>query len=203
MYKNIAISWSIEFGPIVVFFIALHFLGETDTGFITSTTIFSILTGVALLVSYLYEQRIAWFPLIAGVSVITFGVLTVIFKEPALFILKDTLYNGFFGVFLLMGTYTGKGFLKKLFVALFNMNDKGWFILSFRWGVFFLLLAIFNEIIWRVFGRDAWVLYKFWSTIATVVFGLYQITLSKKYRNEEASPWGLRTKPYHAPTILD
>lgn len=203
MYKNITISWSIEFGPIVVFFIALSLLGDTDKGFITSTTIFSVLTAVALYASYVYEKRVAWFPLIAGVSVVAFGVLTFVYKEPALFILKDTLYNGFFGVFLLGGAYMKKGLLKKLFVALFDMSDRGWFILSVRWGVFFILLALFNEIIWRGFGRDAWVLYKFWSTIITVIFGFYQITLSKKYRNETASPWGMRTKPYHAPTILD
>ncbi len=203
MYKNIIISWSIEFGPIVVFFVALNFLGNTDKGFITSTTIFSALTAVALYASYIYEKRIAWFPLIAGVSVIAFGVLTFIFKEPSLFILKDTLYNGFFGVFLLGGAYMGKGLLKKLFVALFDMSDRGWFILSVRWGAFFILLAVFNEIIWRGFGRDAWVHYKFWSTIATVIFGFYQITLSKKYRNESASLWGMRTKPYHAKSILD
>jgi intracellular septation protein len=203
MYKNIAISWSIEFGPIVVFFIALHFLGSTDKGFITSSTIFSVLTAVALVASYLYERRIAWFPLIAGLSVIAFGVLTVIYKEPALFILKDTLYNGLFGVFLLGGAYMGKGLLKKLFIALFDMSDRGWYILSLRWGIFFMILAICNEISWRGFGRDVWVMYKFWSTIATVVFGFYQITLSKKYRNESSSPWGMRTKPYHAKTILD
>ena len=203
MYKNIIISWSIEFGPIIVFFIALSFLGDSDKGFITSTTIFSILTGFALIASYLYEKRIAWFPLIAGVSVITFGALTLAFKEPALFILKDTLYNGLFGVFLLGGVYMGKGLLKKLFIALFDMSDKGWLILSFRWGVFFILLAVFNEVSWRFFGRDVWVMYKFWSTIATVVFGFYQITLSKKYRNSTSSPWGMRTKPYHAKHILD
>ena len=203
MYKNIIISWSIEFGPIIVFFVALTFLGDTDKGFITSTTIFSVLTLVALIVSYLYEQRIAWFPLIAGVSVITFGVLTVIFKAPVLFILKDTLYNGIFGVFLLIGSMMGKGLLKKLFVALFDMSDKGWYILSLRWGIFFVLLAVGNEITWYMFGRDAWVMYKFWSTIATVVFGFYQITLSKKYRSSTSSPWGMRIKPYHAKTILD
>ncbi len=203
MYKNIAISWSIEFGPIAVFFIALSFLGDTDRGFITSTAIFSILTAVALVTSYVYEQRIALFPLIAGISVIAFGSMTVVFKEPFFFVFKDTIYNGFFGIFLIGGVLMGKGFLKKLFIALFDMSDKGWIILSLRWGVFFSLLAIGNEIIWRFFGQDAWVMYKFWSTIGTVIFGFYQITLSKKYRNKEASLWGLRVKPYHAPTLLD
>ena len=202
MYKNILISWSIEFGPIAVFFIALHFLGSTDRGFIASTAIFTVLTAVALTGSYIYERRIASFPLIAGLSVIGFGILTLVFKNPIFFIVKDTVYNGFFGVFLLGGALFGKGLLKSLFVALFDMTDKGWFILSVRWGIFFSLLAIFNEIIWHTYGRDAWVEYKFWSTIATTVFGFYQIRLSKKYRNPSASAWGMRVKPFHADESL-
>ncbi len=198
MYKNIAISWSIEFGPIIVFFLALHFLGDTDSGFIASTGIFTVLTAVALTASYFYEKRIAWFPLIAGLSVIAFGVLTLVFKNPVFFILKDTLYNGFFAIFLLGGALFGKGLLKPLFIALFDITERGWFILSIRWGVFFLLLALSNEFIWHMYGRTVWVEYKFWSTIITAVFGFYQITLSKKYRNSSASEWGMRTTIFHA-----
>jgi intracellular septation protein len=192
MHKNVIISWSIEFGPIVAFFIALHFLGDTDAGFIMSTGIFTALTVIALLASYYYEKRVAIFPLIAGISVILFGVATLFFKNPLLFILKDTIYNGFFAVLLLTGSLLKKAMLKPLFVALFDMKEKGWSILSTRWGVFFLLLTITNEIAWRIYGQDVWVVYKFWSTILTVVFGFYQITLSKKYRNETATEWGMR-----------
>jgi intracellular septation protein len=198
MYKNIIISWSIEFGPIVAFFLTLHFLGDTNSGFITSSTLFTVLTGVALLVSYIYEKRIAWFPLVAGLSVIFFGVLTLVFNNPIFFILKDTFYNGIFGIVLLIGVLCNKALLKPVFIALFDMQDKGWFILSRRWGIFFILLTIGNEISWRVYGQGVWVEYKFWSTIATTVFGFYQITLSKKYRNEHSSKWGMRTKLYHA-----
>lgn len=201
MYKTIVISWSIEFGPIAVFFIALSFLGETDSGFIQATGIFTALTAVALAASYKIEKRIAWFPLIAGLSVIAFGILTLLTQNPIFFIVKDSIYNGAFGLFLLCGAVFNKGLLKPLFAALFDMSDRGWFILSVRWGVFFLLLAIFNEIIWREFGRDAWVMYKFWSTIATVVFGFYQITLSRKHRNDGASAWGMRIKPFHPSKI--
>lgn len=192
MHKNIAISWTIEFGPIVAFFLALHFLGTTDSGFILSTMIFTALTALALVVSYVRDRRIAWFPLIAGASVVLFGVLTFFFKNPLLFILKDTIYNGFFAIFLLVGLLFGKGLLKPLFGALFDISDRGWFVLSLRWGIFFLALTVLNEIIWRLYGRDAWVVYKFWSTIATIVFGVYQITLSKKHRNEGASTYGMR-----------
>lgn len=202
MYKNILISWSIEFGPIIAFFLALHYLGDSDSGFITSTAIFTALTAVALIASYLYEQRIAWFPLIAGLSVIFFGIMTLIFQNPLFFIIKDTLYNGIFGGVLLIGAFYKKSLLKPIFIALFDMSDKGWLILSIRWGVFFFILTILNEISWRFYGQSAWVDYKFWSTLATGVFGFYQLTLSRKYRNPGSSFFGMRTKPYHAKSIL-
>ena len=72
------------------------------------------------------------------------------------------------------------------------MKDRGWYVLSVRWGIFFLLLTITNEITWRVYGQDIWVEYKFWSTIITVIFGLNQLKLSKKHRNLTASPLGMR-----------
>lgn len=192
MHTFVIISWSIEFGPIIAFFLALHFLGSTDSDFITSTAIFTLLTVVALFASYYYEKRIAVFPLIAGLSVILFGVATLFFSNPLFFIIKDTIYNGFFAVLLLGGAIVKKGMLKPLFIALFDMSDKGWFILSVRWGFFFLFLTITNEIAWRVYGQEVWVEYKFWSTILTVVFGFYQITLSKKHRNASATEWGMR-----------
>jgi intracellular septation protein len=192
MHKNVAISWSIEFGPIVSFFVALHFLGSNDSGFIISTAIFTVFTGLALVASYYYEGRIAIFPLVAGISVVGFGVITILSKNPLVFILKDTFYNGFFAVLLLFGAYMRKPMLKPLFKSLFDIKDKGWLILSTRWGLFFLLLTIGNEVSWRVYGQHAWVMYKFWSTIITTIFGFYQITLSKKYRNESATIWGMR-----------
>lgn len=192
MYKNVAISWSIEFGPIVAFFTALHFLGNTTAGFVTSTGIFTCLTVVALIAAYYYEGRIAPFPLIAGVSVIGFGIMTLISNNPIFFILKDTFYNGFFAAFLLTGVIMKKAFLKPLFKSLFDMHDNGWYILSLRWGIFFLLLTVTNEITWRIYGQEVWVVYKFWATIITVIFGFYQVTLSKKYRNGSATRLGIR-----------
>jgi len=196
MNKNVVLSWSIEFGPIVAFFIALHFLGSTGMGFITSTGIFTALTAVALVAAYYYEKRIAAFPLVAGLSVIIFGLITLIYQSPVVFMIKDTFYNGFFAVFLLGGAWFKKSMLKVLFKALFDMKDEGWYILSLRWGIMFLLLTVTNEIAWRMYGQEIWVQYKFWSTIATALFGFYQLTLSKKYRNETATPLGLRKKLY-------
>ncbi len=196
-HKVTLLAWSIEFGPIALFFLALSFLGSEDRGFLISTAIFTASTAIALLVSYILEKRIAWFPLIAGASVLLFGIITLFFRNPELFMIKDTFYNGFFAVFLLGGALFKKAMLKPLFITLFDIEERGWFILSVRWGVFFLLLTILNEITWRMYSNDVWVSYKFWSTIVTAIFGFYQLTLSKKYRNDSASPLGMRTTLYH------
>lgn len=192
MHKNVIISWSIEFGPIVLFFLAINFFGSGDRGFIISTAIFTVAMIIALFSSFKYEGRVAWFPLIAGTAVISFGLFTLVFQKPIIFILKDTFYNGFFALLLLIGALFKKAMLKPLFGALFDMKDIGWFILSIRWGIFFCILAVGNEIVWRFFSQEAWVGYKFWSTIATTIFGFYQITLTRQYRNDSATKWGMR-----------
>ncbi len=197
MFKKFFISWSIEFGPIISFFITLSLLGDTHQGFLTATGIFTTLTALALLISYKYEKRIAWFPLITGIIVILFGVITLFLKEPIIFIWKDTFYNGGFALVFLVGVCYRKPLLKPLFIALFDMSDKGWLILSLRWGLFFLLLTLSNEIVWRNYDQSVWVSYKFWSTILTVIFGFAQITLARKYRNKTATKWGMQTDPFH------
>ena len=195
MKKQPIIAWSIEFGPIILFFILLETIGSTDSGFITATAAFTLATIVALMASYCYEKRIALFPLVAGIFVVFFGLFTVGLEEPYLFVLKDTFYNGFFFIVLLVGILKNVGYLQYLFGSLFDLTQKGWYKLSFMWMVMFLLLTVSNELFWHVYGIDAWVRYKIIATIITVVFGTYQIFLARDYRMETASPWGLRVTP--------
>ncbi len=195
MNKQSVLAWSIEFGPIILFFILLELFGDTTRGFIIATAAFTGATIVALIISYIYENRIALFPLVAGFFVVAFGILTVMFKEPYIFVLKDTFYNGFFFVLLFVGVIKNQGYLQHFFGSLFDLTQKGWYKLSFRWMVMFFLLVTSNEIIWRMYGQNAWVDYKIISTVITIVFGLYQIFLARRYRMESASPWGLRITP--------
>jgi intracellular septation protein len=192
MHKNIWINWSVEFGPIVLFFVSLKILGENPAGFVFSTALFTGATILALLIAYLQDKRIALFPIISGVFVVAFGITTVYFNQPYVFIIKDSIYNGFFAILLLIGIIKKKGLLKPFFGALFDITDEGWKILSFRWMIMFILLLVSNEFVWRTFSLEVWVMYKFIATITTIVFGSYQIFLAKKFRNPTASAWGMR-----------
>lgn len=184
---NVLVSWGIEFGPICVFFLTSEWIG-----FLPSTKLFVLLTAIALLVAYVRERRIALFPLIAGLSVIGFGLLTVLTDNPLYLILKDTIYNGAFALALALGLYMfDTPILKHLFSSLFLMTDRGWRILSQRWMIAFVLLAVSNEIAWRIFTPDEWIIYKMVATFITIVFGLYQLTLSRRERLPESNRWGM------------
>lgn len=189
-FRQVATSWGIEFGPIVAFFLTSEYLG-----IITSTAIFVSLTALALVVSYGRDKRVALFPLLAGASVIAFGVLTVALGNPFFIIIKDTVYNGLFAIAIAVGLY---GFrhpiLKDLFGSLFHMTDKGWMTLSRRWMVMFALLTASNEVIRHFFAPEAWIDYKMIATFVTIVFGFYQITLSRRERMPDANKWGMNVK---------
>lgn len=189
-FARVALSWAIEFGPIVVFFFTAEKLG-----LLRGTSLFVGLTALALAVAYAKDRRIALFPLIAGLSVIAFGLLTVLLQDPFYIIIKDTVYNGGFAVALAIGLFVyEKPPLKRLFSSLFHMTDKGWTILSKRWMVMFVLLAASNE--FARFGLDSqgWVKYKMAATFATIVFGFYQITLSRRERLPDSNAWGMNVK---------
>lgn len=187
MFFKLSINLFIEFGPIIGFLIA-----SESTSFIKATTIFVALTIVALILGFLERKSLAWFPLIVAIIIVTFGLLTVLLRNPFFIIIKDTLYNGIFAIVLFAGLYYGKLFLKILFGGMFAMTDEGWKILTIRWATMFTLLALTNEIARFNLSEYGWVNYKFIATLVTIVFSLYQFRLSKKERLPEATPWGMR-----------
>lgn len=189
-FRRVATSWAIEFGPIVVFFLTAEYIG-----LIQSTGLFVFLTALALIASYTRDRRIALFPLLAGLSVIIFGCLTVFLRDPLYIIIKDTVYNGLFALAIAIGLYGyRRPILKDLFSSLFHMTDKGWFILSRRWMIMFILLAVSNELVRHFLSPVAWVNYKMIATFSTIVFGFYQITLSKRERMPDSNKWGMNIK---------
>jgi intracellular septation protein len=55
-----------------------------------------------------------------------------------------------------------------------------------RWALFFLALAVLNEIVWRTLSTDAWVTFKVFVVVPlTFIFAALQYPLLMKY---DASP---------------
>lgn len=187
MLKKLLLNVTIEFGPLIGFFIISEF-----TSFIRATMVLVVLMALSLVLSYIERGKAAPFPLMASVTIITFGLFTIILKDPFYLILKDTLYNGIFAVILFVGLYFNKALLEPMFKDLFCMTERGWRTLSFRWAVMFTLLTISNELVRINCTPEEWVMYKGVATLATIIFSLYQFKLAKKERLPESTPWGMR-----------
>ena len=189
MYRKIAASWLIEFGPILVFFVAFETMR-----FIPATTVFVITTVLAFVAGHIKDRKLAIFPVIAGSFVILFGLATIVFHDPRFFMFRDTIYHGVLGLILLIGYFRGKLPLKRMFQSLFAINDHGWRILSIAWMIFFFVVTITNEIVWRNFSEPFWVNFKIGVSVCTILFGVLQVPVAWKTRLPEANSWGLKIK---------
>lgn len=171
------IKLAVELGPLIVFFLA-----NSQFGIFAGTGAFMVATVIALIVSRAVLGRIPTMPLVSGVFVIVFGGLTLWLQDDHFIKLKPTIVNALFAAILLGGLAAGRSLLKLVFEDVMHLNDEGWRKLTFRWGVFFIALALLNEIIWRNFSTDFWVSFKVFGIMPlTFVFALSQIGLLKKH----------------------
>ncbi len=154
----------IEMGPLVAFFIA-----NWKAGIFWGTGIFMVATIIALTASWLLTRKIAMVPLVSAIFVAIFGALTLWLHSDLFIKVKVTLINALFGAVLLGGVAFGRSYLKLVMGEAVKLTEAAWRTLSIRWGLFFLFLAVLNEVVWRSVSTDAWVNFK--------VFGLLPITL--------------------------
>ena len=168
----------IDIGPLAVFFI---FYTRTDLQ--SAILPFMIATVIAVLFSYTMEKKIPVMPTVGAVIILVFGGLTIYFNNEVFFKMKPTIINLLFAVILYGGIVLKKPLLKYLLGAALKLQDKGWSILTKRWIVFFVALAILNEIIWRTQSTDIWVNFKVFGILPiTFIFTITQFSLIKKYQ---------------------
>jgi len=180
---NPVLKLALELGPLVLFF-----LTNARSDLFTATAVFMVATVVALIASWLLMKRLAIMPLVTGVVVLVFGGLTLALHDETFIKIKPTIVNTLFGLVLLGGLAFGKSLLAVVLDAAFELTDEGWRKLTLRWGVFFLFLAVLNEVVWRNFSNDVWVAFKVWGTMPiTIVFAMCQVPLMQRYEKGKDS----------------
>lgn len=181
------IRMAIELGPLAVFFLlnskadALFGNAEAKNIFY-ATGGFMVATAISLGYSYARFRKVPTMPLVTGVFVMIFGALTIYLQDELFIKVKPTIVNALFAAALLGAAAMGKPVMKQLFDGAFNLTDKGWMILTVRWGLFFVFLGIVNEVVWRNFSTDFWVSFKLFGIMPlTMVFGMAQIPVLTKH----------------------
>lgn len=192
------LKMALELGPLLVFFFG-NLRGEWLVGkfpalsaiggpLLIATALFMVATVISLVISKIVFKHLPVMPFVSGVVVMVFGGLSIWLQDETFIKMKPTIVNTLFGVVLLGGLVFGKSLLGYVFNAAFNLDAEGWKKLTLRWGIFFLFLAILNEVVWRNFSDEAWVNFKVWGTMPiTILFTLSQMPLIMRHTVQDAS----------------
>ena len=173
-----------DFGPLAIFFL---FYYNGDKNLKIAIPPFIIATLIALIIVWFLEKKIPMVPLISGVLITLFGGLTIYFDNPVFLYMKPTIINILFGLGLLFGKYfTNEPLLKKIMGKSIILSDAGWHLLNKRWMLFFFMLAILNELVWRTQTEEFWVNFKVWGLLPiTFIFTAFQVSLINKHKINE------------------
>ncbi len=192
-----ALKLLFEVGPLAVFFIA-NYLSGSD--FKIATASLMVATIISLSGSWGLLRKIPVMPLIGGALIMLFGGLTLYFDDRMYKMIQPTVVNIFFASVLLTGLFFRKLFLKMLLEDNLKLQDEGWFKLTVRWSIFFLILAVLNEVFRypltfsnlseadKSYYWDLWLNFKVFGIFPlTLIFTISQFGLIQKYIIEDSS----------------
>jgi intracellular septation protein len=179
--KNGWIRPTVEYGPVVLFFIALKIWG-----LMPATGVLIVASLLAVGFGYVREHRLAWAPVVTTVIVVIFGGLTLIFKDETFIKMKPTVVYVLFAVSLWVGLLLKKPLLERLIGGGLKMDHDGWRKLEARYAVFCAVMAVLNEIVWRTQTTDVWGDFKLGSIFLTFLFMATQLPMIRKHMLPDA-----------------
>jgi intracellular septation protein len=176
----------IDFGPLAVFFLVNWLApGPQLARILAATAAFMIAMGAAMALSWWKTRHVSPMLWISGLLVLVFGGLTLYFHDATFIKMKPTIVYTMFAVILGYGLITDKPLLQMMLESAYpGLSAKGWRMLTLNWAVFFVAMAILNEVVWRTVAPGAtddltkWAAFKFPGVpIITLVFALLNIPM--------------------------
>ena len=169
-------SFLTELIPIVLFFTIYN---------LYNIFIAALISLISSIILFLYhwktQKRKNYFAIFSILITFFLTFISFVSNDPLFIKIQPSLFNGFFSFILLVGLYFNRPVMKDFFDYQFKLSLKTWFILSKRWGFFFLILCIMNEIMWRNFSEEQWVFFKtFLISPLVLIFMTFQIPITIK-----------------------
>ncbi|GLQ34584.1 putative intracellular septation protein A [Amylibacter marinus] len=183
-----------EYGPLILFFVAytkikdqtFTFAGNEYQGFIVATALFIPVLLISTAAMWWITGKLSKMQVFTAILVVVFGGLGIWFNDDSFFKMKPTIIYLLFGGVLGFGLLRGQSYLRYMMEEMLPLQDAGWMILTKRFALFFLGLALANEAIWRSMSTDAWVNFKtFGLPIAMFAFIMLQTGLFSKYSADQ------------------
>jgi intracellular septation protein len=185
------VKLALEIGPIAVFFLAYRWAPVPEglpvverqlEQILFSTKVFVPTILAALATSWFLTRKLPRMAVITAVVVTVFGGLTLILRDDTFVKMKPTILYCLFAGILGFGLLRGQSYLKYLLDEMIPMQPEGWLKFTQRFVVFYLGLAILNEVVWRGWGTDVWVNFRtFVLPAANFLFIMAQVPLFTRY----------------------
>lgn len=166
-------TMAVDYGPIVVFFVADKLAGGGTHGALVATGAFMAAIVVAFVVALTVIKRVSPMLWVSAILILGFGGISLYLGDPKFIQMKPTAIYLLFAVVLLAGVLRRRAVLKWLFGPIFpGLTEEGWLKLSRNWAIFFLALAGANELMRNFLSFDTWLTLKVWGvTVVSILFG--------------------------------
>ena len=174
----------IDLGPLLVFF-GVNFLAPVaqEQRVFVATGAFMAAMVAAMIYSYARFRTISpllWF---SGVMVVAMGGLTLWLHDETFIKMKPTIYYLFVAALLGFGLATGRPLLKAVLGGAYpGLDQAGWIKLTRNWALFFAVMAVINELVWRNTTTQFWIGFKIWGAIPlTFLFALANVPMLMRH----------------------
>ena len=173
-----------EIGPLIIFFAAYKY-----EGLMFATAVFMVTMAITMVSSWIIDRHIPVMLWVTFGIVVVMGSLTLYLQDETFVKMKPTIINSIFATILAVGLMTGRPLIKVIMQSgLPDLREEGWHVMSRNWAVFFAVMAIFNEVIWRTQSTETWVDVKTFGYLPlTMVFAFSQVFTIQKYLPAEPS----------------
>jgi intracellular septation protein len=182
---------ALEIGPIGVFFLGYRWATVDEALPVEEQQLEQILFATLLFVPAivasvvfmrLWTGKLPRLALWTAIMVTVFGGLTLILRDDTFVKMKPAINYTLFSAILAFGLVRGQSYLGYLMDELIPMTREGWVTFTRRIIVFWLVLAVVNEFVWRQFGTDMWVNFRtFVLPAANFIFIMSQLPLFQRH----------------------
>jgi intracellular septation protein len=174
----------IDIGPLLVFFLA-NFLAPVPGPLkvFVATGAFMAAMVAALCFAAIRYRYVSPLLLFSAVMVLVLGGLTIWLHNETFIKVKPTIYYALVAVLLTFGLATGRPLLKLVLGSAYpGLDEEGWRKLTRNWAMFFAVMAVVNEAVWRNSTTDFWIAFKLWGVVpGTLLFAVANVPMLMRH----------------------
>jgi intracellular septation protein len=174
----------VDYGAAIAFG-AAYFITKD---FQKATWVLVAASAAALAIGFAVERRLALLPLFFGGMALIFGTLGLIFHSDVFVKIKVTVINLALAAFLFGGVIAKRQPLKLIMGEALHLPDAAWRTLTLRYGGYFAVVALLNEIVRNTQGTDTWVKFRLGLLPLALVFVATQVPFMMKHMAKGDEP---------------